>query len=209
MALQPKGLLFDLDNTLVDRDRALAAWLHGLELSAAVESEALRLDNSGYKPPEAVCDFLAGELGSDAESVWERMGAGITRNITADRALLELLVQLKQSMAIAVVSNGGGARQRNKLKAATLDDVFGERVVISGEVGCEKPSNAIFERGLQAIGCAAADTVFVGDNLETDIAGANSAGLASIWVARGRRTETTMMTAVVDSVTDIREVIAS
>jgi putative hydrolase of the HAD superfamily len=49
--------------------------------------------------------------------------------------------------------------------------------VFSSEVGWRKPHPAIFERALERLGVEAGSTLFVGDTLATDIAGANALGM--------------------------------
>ena len=49
--------------------------------------------------------------------------------------------------------------------------------VFSSEVGRRKPDQLIFDRTLDRLGVAAAETLFVGDTLATDIAGATALGL--------------------------------
>ena len=49
--------------------------------------------------------------------------------------------------------------------------------VFSSEVGWRKPHAAIFERALDALSVHAADVLFVGDTLATDIAGAAALGM--------------------------------
>lgn len=49
--------------------------------------------------------------------------------------------------------------------------------VFSSEVGRRKPDAAIFERALDALGVAPEQTLFVGDTLATDVAGAAALGM--------------------------------
>jgi HAD superfamily hydrolase (TIGR01509 family) len=49
--------------------------------------------------------------------------------------------------------------------------------VFSSEVGRRKPDPAIFERALMALDVAAEDTLFVGDTLASDVAGARALGM--------------------------------
>ncbi len=49
--------------------------------------------------------------------------------------------------------------------------------VFSSEVGRRKPDPAIFEHALEALGVAAGRTLFVGDTLATDVAGAAALGM--------------------------------
>ncbi len=97
----------------------------------------------------------------------------------------ELLARLAPRYRLAVVSNGG-ARQREKLARAGLERAFAaERVVISSEVGAEKPDPRIFARALAALGLAEGEVLHVGDDPVRDILGAQRAGLRSCWLARG------------------------
>ena len=49
--------------------------------------------------------------------------------------------------------------------------------VFSSEVGWRKPHPAIFERALEAVGADPAATLFVGDSLAADVAGAKALGM--------------------------------
>ena len=65
--------------------------------------------------------------------------------------------------------------------------------VFSSEVGFRKPHPAIFERALDAIGVVAEDTLFVGDSLVNDIAGASALGMhtcQALWFAADETPET-------------------
>jgi putative hydrolase of the HAD superfamily len=59
-----------------------------------------------------------------------------------------------------------------------------EAVVTSAEVGVGKPGRAIFERALAIAGVEAGEAVHVGDSLENDVAGARTAGIRPVLVAR-------------------------
>ncbi|MCP3954954.1 MAG: HAD family hydrolase [Desulfobacterales bacterium] len=56
-----------------------------------------------------------------------------------------------------------------------------DRVFCFANVGYRKPFPEFYLTILDAIGAASAQTVMVGDSLETDVAGAQAAGLHGIW----------------------------
>jgi putative hydrolase of the HAD superfamily len=60
-----------------------------------------------------------------------------------------------------------------------------DAVVVSAEVGSAKPEPGIFEAALQRLGCPAETALFVGDSLDTDVAGARNAGLRAVLLDRG------------------------
>lgn len=88
-----------------------------------------------------------------------------------------------QRRGVGVITNGPGEVQRTKIALLGLDDLV-DFCVVSGEVGFWKPDPRIFVEALRRGGVEAGDAVFVGDSAEHDVAGAQAAGIRSIWVDR-------------------------
>ncbi len=59
-------------------------------------------------------------------------------------------------------------------------------IVVSAEVGVEKPDAAIFTLAARAANAAVDRCVMIGDDLVADVAAARSAGMSAIWVNRRR-----------------------
>jgi len=59
-----------------------------------------------------------------------------------------------------------------------------DAVVCSEQVGAYKPHQAMFHHGLNALCLKPDEVMHVGDSLRADIAGANAAGIRSVWVNR-------------------------
>jgi putative hydrolase of the HAD superfamily len=70
----------------------------------------------------------------------------------------------------------GQPTQRVKVEAMRLTSLL-EVMVISEEVGMKKPDPRIFRMALERLGVDASEAVFVGDNLELDIA-----GMRAVWL---------------------------
>ncbi|HZP52405.1 HAD-IA family hydrolase [Actinocrinis sp.] len=79
-------------------------------------------------------------------------------------AVLELLQ--KRDMPVAVVSNIGWDL-RTVFKHFGVDHLIAD-YVLSYEVGVKKPDAGIFELACEAVGCAPADVLMVGDNAVAD-----------------------------------------
>ncbi|GCE06890.1 TIGR01458 family HAD-type hydrolase [Dictyobacter aurantiacus] len=62
-----------------------------------------------------------------------------------------------------------------------LEIASGKEAIVLG-----KPTAAFFEQALRAIGCAANETVMVGDDIENDVGGAQKDGLRGILVCTGK-----------------------
>jgi putative hydrolase of the HAD superfamily len=87
------------------------------------------------------------------------------------------------SVPIALITNGASDTQREKLRAVGIEGAF-DAVIISGELGSAKPDTLPFEMAIQALGVDGRSVWHIGDSLASDVAGANGAGLASVWLNR-------------------------
>lgn len=93
---------------------------------------------------------------------------------------VETLARLS-NYSIGLLTNGAPDLQREKLAASGLGSFF-KAVAVSGEHGIGKPKPEIFQILLNELGVTASEAVMVGNSLERDIAGANAAGIPSIWI---------------------------
>jgi HAD superfamily hydrolase (TIGR01549 family) len=176
--VKPQALCFDLDNTLIDRDAAVAQWL-AEHVPAAEVDRLFQLDRGSYGPRPAFFAAVAQASGSSVAEVRQRFLREVAARVCLRPDADALLTRL--SLPAIVVTNGSAAIQRAKLAAAGLvHRVAG--IVVSGEVGCEKPEPAIFLRALELAGCPASGAVMVGDHPVNDIAGAQAVGMAAVFV---------------------------
>jgi putative hydrolase of the HAD superfamily len=82
----------------------------------------------------------------------------------------------------AVVSNWD-VSLRGVLAEVGLGGLVDE-IVVSAEVGAKKPDPAIVEAALRRLRCPAGKALMVGDSPETDVAGAQAAGVRAVLVDR-------------------------
>jgi putative hydrolase of the HAD superfamily len=87
------------------------------------------------------------------------------------------------SHRLAVVTNGAGCLQREKLAASGLGDFF-QSVVVSADLGIAKPDASVFQHAVGQLGVDSADAVMIGDSIAKDVDGALAAGLGAVWVNR-------------------------
>ncbi|XP_021722918.1 haloacid dehalogenase-like hydrolase domain-containing protein 3 [Chenopodium quinoa] len=92
-----------------------------------------------------------------------------------DGALETLLCLKNAGVKLAVVSNFD-TRLRKLLKELEVLDLF-HAVLVSSEVGSEKPDARIFNAALDQIGVDAEKAVHVGDDEQADKSGANAVGI--------------------------------
>ncbi len=89
--------------------------------------------------------------------------------------VLDILAHLSQQFRLGVISNGNA--DVNHIGIGKLFDF----TVSAREAGVAKPHPDIFKLALKKAQCQAHEMIYVGDDLQRDIYGANQAGLTAIW----------------------------
>lgn len=85
---------------------------------------------------------------------------------------------------LVIVSNGFVSVQYEKIRRSGLRDCFTD-IVLSEEVGCQKPEPQIFETALQRGGWTPDEVLMIGDSWSSDIQGAINAGIDQLWIHDG------------------------
>jgi putative hydrolase of the HAD superfamily len=208
----PEALCFDLDQTLLDGSqfsKAIAGTCEAIgkrvpELNPALLMEA----NSNVFAklgPATMDDWTLGRLtGRDLSlEAWRltlRDCGCVDESVLlfasdTSRRLMRRTYQLYDDakslidavshagIPLALITNGASDTQREKLDAIGILDWFAV-LVISGEIGVAKPDVSAFTPVIQQLGIEGKALWHIGDNLETDVAGAEAAGLTSVWLNR-------------------------
>jgi putative hydrolase of the HAD superfamily len=190
-------LLFDLDNTLLPRDAAFRAWARDFlaehRLPAGDIDWFTTIDGSGYVPRSTVLGAAKRRYGLDhsVDLLLAHYRRGINAHIHCPTPHIDALHAARASgWTLGIVSNGGTRAQLEKIRRTGLGPLV-DGWVISEEAGCVKPDPLIFEIAAQRCGLRAssgweADTWVIGDHAPADIAGADVAGLRSVWLHHGR-----------------------
>lgn len=95
------------------------------------------------------------------------------------------LIELNKKYTLALVTNGASDLQREKIEGSGLAKYFDE-IVIAGDVGIRKPEPEIFNIVLNRIGTKPDETIMVGNDLESDIEGAQKIGIKFVWLNRNK-----------------------
>jgi putative hydrolase of the HAD superfamily len=101
---------------------------------------------------------------------------------------LATLQRLHGRYHLGLITNGLTEIQREKIERLGIEGYF-DTILISQQVGIAKPDAGIFQRALSQVPCEPWEAVMVGDSLARDIAGAQAAGLHTLWVRLGRARE--------------------
>lgn len=206
-----RGVLFDIDDTLVDLEFAMTTALRGVS-----EHLLPGLDEAGWERFGRIFTretthfydrYLAGELSfneqrllrgraalghfgveledSERAEHWVSSYASLQHSyIRAFDDVAPLLDALDAAgVPYGAVSNNVHDYQRVKLDAAGLDRIG--ILVGTDTLGVAKPDPAIYLEGVRRLGTGPGETLYVGDNRLLDAEGSTAAGLLGVWLNRG------------------------
>ena len=191
------AVLFDLDNTLYDREAAFGRWADAylrdtLRLSDPEEARRVHtliteMDADGYGSKAAIFErlhslypALPGVPARSLDIFFDEFFAHITPEAEA-----EMLLDALQGAGLpfGVITNGS-VRQWRKIENLGLPHRT-DCLFVSETFGAHKPDPAIFQAAAAHLGVPPAQTLFVGDNPTADVLGAQSAGMKAAWLHRG------------------------
>lgn len=200
-----RWLLFDADNTLFDFDAAEEFALtrtllyYGLDTGEEIKARYRAINSALWAAfdrgeiaqedlvIQRFARFLDGEGLSGDPEAWNR---SYLDRLAGGSVLLPGAEALCRKLAgrytLALVTNGVPYVQRRRLERSPLAPLFGDRVYISGELGCRKPEKEYFDKVLAALGIESRRkyALVIGDSLSSDIKGAFNARLDSVWLNR-------------------------
>ena len=193
-------LLFDVDGTLLDFDKAEEDGIEGLLKHYGVPVTAenkhkYHITNKRYwemlERGEITRDRL---LGQRFEEFFGEFGVQVNGNevdalyrqyLNASAVLIDGAIDLFQSVKgkypLYIVTNGVAATQYNRLAKSGLDKYF-DGIFISEEANAQKPQIAFFEYCFEKMGRRDVENMLIiGDSLTSDMRGGNNAGIDTMW----------------------------
>lgn len=201
-----KHIFFDLDHTIWDFDRNAEETLNELyhtyklnELGLASCSEFISTYTENnhklwadYHLGKVTKSFLRAErfsktflqLGVHPDVVPNQFEDDYVRLSPTKTNLFEgaenVLGYLQKKYTLHIISNGFKETTLTKMDLSGLNPFF-RNVIISEDVGINKPNPAIFEYALNTAKASKAESIMIGDSLEADIYGALNFGIEAIF----------------------------
>ncbi len=182
--------LFDLDNTLLDREAAFSRWAEsfGTELGLPEGSLTLieQLDGDGSIPREEFFEAVRRAFGitTSIEELVSHYYLEYPECFAIATDTIDALRNLRsQGWKIGVVTNGPPSQMRKLESTALVGEV--DAICISEEIGAWKPDPVIFAEAARRCGVDLRGWM-VGDSVSADIVGGHSCGLRTVWMSRGR-----------------------
>jgi len=201
-----KAILFDIDDTLYDRNLAQSMILeriveklpHVFEslpmdrvLRAFLESDRVATEAFyAGAPSEGLRDArsrhflrLLGVKEDAAETVTEIYVREYPDINAPVEGAIRLVKESGRRFKTGAISNGFPDVQYRKLETIGLRDAF-KCIVLSEEIGIRKPDPRIFRQAAGLLGVPCVSCLYVGDSYNSDIVGAKSAGMTTCWLCR-------------------------
>lgn len=191
--LSKRGVLLDLDGTLVEYARNYASFAADLaerfEISdpksfleiyhqQIVQDGRVTFRESIERSLQVIGASKPQDFDHLVQISVDQYADGISR-LPHTSKLLELLEGLPK----AIVSNGPSDMQRAAIASARLHDDF-QSILISGDadVAVRKPAAEIFRLACRRLELPPGEVVMIGDNQLADIEGAQSAGIEALHI---------------------------
>jgi len=189
-----KGLIFDLDNTLIDRQRAFSEMLLKVlherfedeKLIQEMLADILKFDNNGRVERKDAFKMWTDKYNItsidpiELANNWSKISGSVTYLYDDVRPTL---TKLKEKYKLAVLSNGNASSQRRKMQSIAIDDLL-DYSLISSEFGVRKPDPSIFLYTCDQLQLKPKECVYIGDTYDLDVLGPKKAGLDAIYVSR-------------------------
>ncbi|SNR14416.1 HAD family hydrolase [Tenacibaculum jejuense] len=180
-------LIFDLDNTLIDRNKAYWLWLQNNVLykcKTVDKSLILYYDNWGYTSRHHFYNWLIQkyELSISSDELIEKCANELHQYISKNQETLIILKRLKEQCKIVIGTNGGIQNQTNKLKATGILP-YVDHVYISEHIGCKKPNPNFYKHIQNDLNCLSSEIMMIGDHYNQDFLVPKKLGWKSIWLS--------------------------
>ncbi len=195
-----KGVVFDLDNTLVDfvrmKDAAVEAAVDamidaGLKMDKGIAKGKIFAvyKEEGIEFQQVFDKFLNNELGVIDYKIHAAGIIGYRKSREANLVLyphvnLAMTQLLKRGLKLAVVSDAPRPQAWLRLCQLNLHHVF-DAVVTYDDTGQRKPDPAPFQKALALMELEPGEVIMVGDWAERDIIGAKTLGMKTVFARYG------------------------
>jgi putative hydrolase of the HAD superfamily len=189
------AVLFDLDNTLVNRKLAFSQYTDQFIDTYLVETEPdernrifeyiREADRDGYRSKKELYMELLKELNWKRETSLDELlnhwfAEFFKCTVLMDGAVEVLEHMQKNGMKLGLITNGSTHAQHAKINQVGLWDHFNV-IIVSDDVQIKKPDRRVFDMALQQLDVKPERSIFIGDHPTNDIEGARKAGMNVVW----------------------------
>ena len=199
--MKTKCVLFDIDDTLYDTSLQLR--MARLNAIKAMNEAGLPTDiETAYHVLEDIVEEFGRHYNKHFDTLLERLGlkwdprviaAGVAAYRETSSVYLKpytdtvpVLLKLREmGYQLGVISEGRAVKQWQKLIQLGIQHLF-HYVLISEEINVETMTPELFRLTFKELKISPNETVFIGNQLDTDILSANEANIVSVRIRKGK-----------------------
>jgi putative hydrolase of the HAD superfamily len=189
-----KAVIFDLDGTLLDRDKSVKKFIEKQyeRLNKVLDHipkgtytlRFIELDCRGYVWKDEVYQQLVEEFNL-TEVTWEHLLQDYLEHFKSSCVpfpnLTSMLEELKgNNVSLGMITNGKGKFQMDNIDALDIKKYF-DIILVSEWEGMKKPNPLLFKKALKQLNVLPSESVFVGDHPENDVKAAQNVGMKAVW----------------------------
>jgi putative hydrolase of the HAD superfamily len=188
-----KAILFDLDNTILDRTSTfnnftnsfLKSYFDHFEMKQEIFNRIIYLDQDGYKDKQELFSELLEELPWKLKPLKTELldfySTEYVKNAVLMEHAREIVQHLRKKYKTGLITNGKTVIQYGKIDQLEIRSDF-DLIIVSEEAGIKKPDPKIFELALRKLELSPEQCIFIGDHPVNDIEGAAKIGMKTIWM---------------------------
>jgi HAD superfamily hydrolase (TIGR01549 family) len=181
------AVAFDIGETLIDETRIWSRWADRLGIPRLTFIGVLGGVAAQGRSHREVFEFF--RPGFDLQLELERWRAddpdGLRSGFDGDDLYADVrptFSRLGEMGKRVVIAGNQPSAARESLEALELG---ADAILVSAEVGVEKPSPGFFEKVSEAVGVKACDILYVGDRVDNDVLPAKASGMQTALIRRG------------------------
>jgi HAD superfamily hydrolase (TIGR01549 family) len=181
------AVAFDVGETLIDESRIWLRWAERLDVPALTLLGVLGAMAALDRPHLDAFEVL--RPGFDLQAALARWRAddpaGRRENFDTDDLygdVRDCFTSLHQAGVMVIIAGNQPPQAQSALEAM---DLGADTILISANLGVEKPSEEFFAAVVAAAGCPPGEIVYVGDRLDNDVLPARRAGMRTVLLRRG------------------------
>lgn len=215
-----KAIIFDLDNTLLDRETSLIFFIKSQYNKFQEElghinienysSTFIKLDANGMAWKDIVYKQMLIEL-KIANLEWQTLLDDYVTNFcnhcVSYEGVKSALDALKtKNYKLGIITNGKYPFQQKNIEALGIENYF-STIIVSEKAGIKKPQAEIFYLSAKQLGIESSQAIYIGDNPRIDIEAAQNAGMKAIWKRNNNYDDYQYADAIFDEFNTLPEII--
>ncbi|MGR3764618.1 HAD family hydrolase [Rossellomorea sp. NS-SX7] len=188
-----KAILFDLDETLLNREHSLLNFISDqydrIFIDYVVNKEEfcskfIEWDQRGYVWKDVVYEKLIEYFDLNhfcTQDLVVDYLSNFARHATPFPGLHHVLSTLKrEGYSLGLITNGREDLQTSSIEGLQIESYF-DIILISESFGAKKPDISIFTHALRHLGVEPANAVYVGDHPINDVEASIRCGMTGVW----------------------------